>query len=174
MSVNLTTERLLLRPYEPDDLTDFYAMVSDPEVVRFEPYDAMSLREAEACLRERMTEDFTAVVRREDGRMIGNVYLAHRSFESMELGYVFARAAWGHGYATEACGAAVEAAFARGVHRVFAECNPENAASWRLLERLGFRREGLLRQNVFFRRDGDGRPVWQDTCVYARLWEDGR
>ena len=174
MSVNLTTERLLLRPYEMEDLPDFYTMVSDSEVVRFEPYDAMSLREAEACLRERMTEDFTAVVRREDGRMIGNVYLAHRPFESMELGYVFARAAWGCGYATEACGAAVEAAFARGVHRVFAECNLENAASWHLLERLGFRREGLLRQNIFFRRDGDGRPVWQDTCVYARLWEDGR
>ena len=68
----------------------------------------------------------------------------------------------------------MEAAFARGVHRVFAECNPENAASWHLLERLGFRREGLLRQNIFFRRDGDGRLVWQDTCVYARLREDGR
>ena len=172
--MHLTTERLLLRPYEMEDLPDFYAMVSDSEVVRFEPYDAMSLKEAEACLRERMTEDFAAVVRREDGRMIGNVYLAHRPFESMELGYVFARAAWGRGYATEACGAAVEAAFARGVHRVFAECTPENAASWHLLERLGFRREGLLRQNIFFRRDSDGRPVWQDTCVYARLWEDGR
>ena len=172
--MHLTTERLLLRPYEMEDLPDFYAMVSDSEVVRFEPYDAMSLKEAEACLRERMTEDFTAVVRRVDGRMIGNVYLAHRPFESMELGDVFARAAWGYGYATEACGAAVEAAFARGVHRVFAECNPENAASWHLLERLGFRREGLLRQNIFFRRDSDGRPVWQDTCVYARLWEDGR
>ena len=172
--MHLTTERLLLRPYEMEDLPDFYAMVSDSEVVRFEPYDAMSLKEADACLRERMTEDFAAVVRREDGRMIGNVYLAHRPFESMELGYVFARVAWGHGYATEACGAAVEAAFARGVHRVFAECNLENAASWHLLERLGFRREGLLRQNIFFRRDGDGRPVWQDTCVYARLWEDGR
>ena len=170
----LTTERLLLRPYALDDLMDFHAMVSDPEAVRFEPYDVMNLREAEACLRERMTEDFTAVVCRADGRMIGNVYLANRPFESMELGYVFARAAWGYGYATEACGAAVEAAFARGVHRVFAECNPENAASWHLLERLGFRREGLLRQNIFFRRDSDGRPVWQDTCVYARLWEGGR
>lgn len=41
--MNGTTERLLLRPYEPKDLTDFYAMVSDSEVVRFEPYDAMSL-----------------------------------------------------------------------------------------------------------------------------------
>ena len=44
--MHLTTERLLLRPYEMEDLPDFYAMVSDSEVVRFEPYDAMSLREA--------------------------------------------------------------------------------------------------------------------------------
>ena len=170
--MKLATERLLLRPYALDDLMDFHAMVSDPEVVRFEPYGVMNLQEAEACLRGRMTEDFTAVERREDGRMIGNVYLASRPFESMELGYVFARDAWGHGYAAEACRALMDHAFSRGVHRIFAECSPVNTASRRLLERLGFRQEGLLRQNIYFNRNAAGQPVWQDTCIYALLREE--
>jgi len=55
------------------------------------------------------------------------------------------------------------------MHRVVAHCNPENTASWRLLEKIGFRREGLLRQDVFFRRDAGGEPLWADTCVYALL-----
>ena len=60
-------------------------------------------------------------------------------------------------------------AFQKGVHRVFAECDPQNPASWRLLEALGFKREGHLRQNVYFWEDGDGRPVWKDTYVYGLL-----
>ena len=57
------------------------------------------------------------------------------------------------------------------MHRVVAHCNPQNTASWKLLEKIGLQREGLLRQNVFFRRDVSGEPLWTDTCVYARLRE---
>ena len=60
-------------------------------------------------------------------------------------------------------------AFAAGVHRIYAECDPENENSWRLLERLGFSREAHLRQNVYFWKDTDGNPIWKDTYVYARL-----
>ncbi len=50
-----------------------------------------------------------------------------------------------------------------------AQCNPANTASWRLLERIGFVREGHLRRNIFFRRDVEGRPIWQDTFEYGRI-----
>lgn len=60
-----------------------------------------------------------------------------------------------------------------GVHRVIAHCDPANVPSWRVLERIGFVREGLLRQNVFFRRDPAGRPIWKDTCEYGLLGEPG-
>jgi len=55
------------------------------------------------------------------------------------------------------------------VHRVIAQCNPANIASWRVLEKIGFVREGHLRMNIFSRCDGDGRPLWQDTLEYGLL-----
>ena len=167
------TNRLILRRYRESDLQDLYEYLSDPEVVAFEPYKPMTLEETKENLAWRIsTEEMIAVEEKATGKMIGNVYLANRPFESMELGYVFARGAWGHGYAAEACRALVDRAFSRGVHRIFAECNPVNTASRRLLERLGFRQEGLLRQNIYFSMDAAGQPVWQDTCVYALLGED--
>ena len=166
----MQTERLLLRRFRPEDFADFLACFSDPEVVRFEPYDPMSAKEARDALQCRIDSDeFLAVERLADGRMIGNVYLGKREFRALELGYVFRRDCWGHGYAQESCAAAVEAAFAEGIHRVFSECDPENAASWRLLERLGFAREAHLHQNVFFRTDPAGHPIWKDTFIYSRL-----
>ncbi len=65
--------------------------------------------------------------------------------------------------------ALIRDAFSRGVHRIYAECDPRNEASWKLLERLGFAREAHFRQNVFFWRDGNNNPVWKDTYVYGIL-----
>ena len=65
------------------------------------------------------------------------------------------------------------AAFAGGAHRIYAECDPRNEASWRLLERAGMNREAHFRQNLFFRRAADGSPVWKDTYVYAMLKAEG-
>ncbi len=61
-----------------------------------------------------------------------------------------------------------------GTHRVYAECDPRNTASWKLLERSGLRREAHFRQNIRFRKDAAGEPVWKDTCVYAVLSSDVR
>ena len=62
--------------------------------------------------------------------------------------------------------------FRDGAHRVYAECDPRNLPSWRLLERLGFRREAHFRQNLYFRKDAGGAPIWKDTYVYALLESD--
>ena len=59
------------------------------------------------------------------------------------------------------------------MHRVVAECNPQNVASERVMQCLGMRREGYLRQNVFIERDAiTGEPLWQNTLVYAILREE--
>ena len=63
----------------------------------------------------------------------------------------------------------MEKEFSNGVHRVYAECDPRNECSWKLLEKLGFTKEALFRQNVYFVKDEQGNPIWQDTYVYARL-----
>ena len=110
--------------------------------------------------------------RREDGRLLGNVCLARREFDARELGFLFHRRYWGQGYAREACEALVRRAFREGAHRIYAECDPQNAASWQLLERLGVRREAHLRGNLFFWRDENGAPLWKDTYVYGKLRTD--
>jgi RimJ/RimL family protein N-acetyltransferase len=56
-----------------------------------------------------------------------------------------------------------------GARRIIAMCNPKNDASWRLLERLKFRREGLLLKNIYFKTDDKKEPIWLDTYEYALL-----
>lgn len=164
------TKRLILRRYREADLMDLYEYLSDPEVVKFEPYHPMTLEEVTENLAWRIsTEEMIAVELKETGKMIGNVYLGKRDFDSLELGYVFSAAYWGKGYARESCQALVEKAFREGTHRIFAECDPENESSWRLLERLGFLREGHLRQNVYFWKDVQGNPIWKDTYIYGKI-----
>lgn len=169
----METKRLILRKYEAGDLQDLYEYLSDPEVVKFEPYKPMTKAETEENLAWRIgTDEMIAVELKENHRMIGNVYLGKREFDSLELGYVFNRAYWGKGYAYESASVLVELAFQKGIHRIYAECDPLNMASWKLLEKLGFQREGLFRKNVFFWKDENGLPIWKDTYVYAKLAEE--
>lgn len=55
------------------------------------------------------------------------------------------------------------------MNRIFAECDPMNINSWKLLESMGFEREAHLKQNVYFWTDEQGQPVWKDTYIYAMV-----
>lgn len=166
----IETPRLILRRYKESDLEGLHQYLSDPEVVRFEPYRTMDMEETKAELQRRMaSHEMIAVELKDTGRLIGNVYLGRRDFEALELGFVFNREYWGRGLASESCRAVIGQAFSDGAHRIFAECDPENENSWRLLEALGFRREGHLLQNVYFWTDESGRPLWKDTYIYGKL-----
>lgn len=172
METRMETERLILRRYEASDLQDLYEYLSDPEVVKFEPHKPMTRAEAEENLAWRIgTDEMIAVELKENHKMIGNIYLGKRDFASLELGYVFHRAYQGKGYAYESTRFLTELAFKQGTHRIYAECDPLNTASWKLLERLGFEREAFFKKNVFFWKDEEGAPIWKDTYVYAKLSE---
>lgn len=164
------TQRLILRRYIENDLQDLYEYLSNPEVVKHEPYKPMSFEEVKDNLSWRVTTDeMIAVELKSSRKMIGNVYLGKRDFESLEIGYVFNQNYWGTGYAKEGCSVLIEQAFSSGIHRIFAECDPENSSSWKLLEKLEFRREAHLKQNVYFWRDENDKPIWKDTYIYSRL-----
>lgn len=164
------TERLLLRRYRKEDLQDLYEYLSDEQVLRYEPYLPMNMEEAAENLEWRISaEEMVAVELKSINKMIGNIYLAKRDYEAFEIGYVFNKQYWGNGYAAESCRALICKVFSEGAHRIFAECDPCNSASWRLLESLGFEREAHYRQNVYFWKDEHGKPIWKDTFVYAIL-----
>lgn len=167
------TERLILRRYQKEDIQDLFEYLSDEEVVKYEPYKPMTFEEAKGNLEWRIsTDEMIAAELKKSHKMIGNVYLGRRDFDTLEMGYVFNRSYWGHGYAAESCNALIRQAFSNGVHRVYAECDPDNKNSWKLLEALGFRREAHFRKNVYFWKDETGKAIWKDTYVYAKLKDD--
>ena len=177
--MNLETPRLLIRRFTPDDWQDLYDYLSQEEVVRFEPYEVFTIDDCKLEAAKRAADEcFWAVCLKNCGKLIGNVYLSKLDYGTWGLGFVFNANYQGFGYATEAAQTVVDNAFKNGdAHRVAAMCNPQNEPSWRLLERLGMRREGHLLKNIYFKSDHDGSPIWQDTYEYAILnseWIDNR
>jgi len=167
----IETERLSIRPFKPGDWPDLHEYLSQEAVVQYEPYGIFT---EEASRREALSRSqnsaFWAVCLKGCGKLIGNLYLARREFDAWELGFVFNQNYQGKGYATEAAFALVDDVFRnRQAHRVIALCNPLNTPSWKLLERLHMRREGCLLQNVYFKKDASGLPIWVDTFEYGIL-----
>ncbi len=148
--------RVVVRPVAEADLADLMAVNGDDEVARFLPYESWrSADDGRAWLaRMKKVEDAgtgvqLVVIDKASGRAIGSCLLFRLEPASAraELGYVLGRQSWGQGLMHEALVALISHAFgALGLRRLEAEVNPLNAASCRLLERLGFRNEGLLRQ----------------------------
>ena len=166
------TDRLILRRYKKSDLSDLYEYLSDKEVVKFEPYKPMNMQDAENSLDWRIsTDEMVAVELKSNHKMIGNVYLGKRDFDALEIGYVFNQKYWGKGYAKESCMELIKLAFSDGIHRIYAECDPQNTSSWRLLEKLGFEREAHLRKNIYFWKNEENMPIWKDTFILTKLNE---
>lgn len=170
----METARLKLRHFFPDDWQDLFEYLSQEEVVKFEPYDVFTLEQAkQEAISRSNNPDFWAVCLQDTGKLIGNVYLAEQAFDTWELGYVFNRTYQGKGYATEAIKVLIDDVFTtHKARRIIAMCNPLNTASWKLLERLNMRREGHLIKNIYFFKDENGLPIWQDTYEYAILKEE--
>lgn len=176
----IETERLLLRPLTRGDVDAVHAYRSREDVTRF-MFDFPMTREACAeavqarvgmtSWAEEGDKLFLAVERRSDGAMMGEVVLILRSVPSQqaEVGYTFHPDFFGQGYATEASRKLVALAFeVAGVHRVYARCHPENEASWRVMERLGMRREAHFRGHNFVKGE------WDEELVYAILEDEWR
>jgi RimJ/RimL family protein N-acetyltransferase len=169
--MELTTTRLLLRPFRADDLTDLHAVVADPEMSRWAPDPIPDTSVFLGYSLEYETEKPRrhwrfAVVRRADGKLIGSAELHIESPEHRRgaMGYLIAAAAQGQGYATEAAQAVLDFGLTgAGLHRITATCDPENAGSVRVLEKIGMTREGLLRDHYLIRGE------WRDRVTFAKL-----
>jgi len=175
----IESDRLIVRRFAEDDWRDLYEYLSLPETYEFEPGAPVGEDEARSLASERTRgETFYAVRLKDGGKMIGHVYLGPEGppeYATYELGYIFNPAYCRKGYCTESSALVLDRAFGElGAHRVVAYCDPRNLASWRVLEKLGMRLEGLFRQRAFFRRGPDGAPLWHDCRAYAMLAEDRR
>jgi [ribosomal protein S5]-alanine N-acetyltransferase len=153
----LRTERLTLRPFADADVNALFALHSSASGLRYwdsPPWSERSRADRFIALSRQLEQDGTgarvAVERESDGTFLGWCGLVrwNPDYRSASLGYCLDEAAWGHGYATEAAGALLQWAFGTlDLNRVQAETDTRNGASARVLEKLGFVREGTLRED---------------------------
>jgi len=146
----LVTDRLRLRALSVDDADALFPTLSDAALMTWwssAPHN--SVEETRAYFAPRIDREgwrCWAITLAGDDTALGWVAAGEKRQGGVtEIGYLLARAHWGKGIAAEAVSAVIDRLFAEGQRRVFADTDPENAASLALLERLGFQREGYLR-----------------------------
>jgi len=164
----LQTDRLRLRPFTDADAEALYALHSNAFVLRYwdgPPWTEPSRAEGFIARCRQLEEEGTGARLAIDGgpdtAFLGWCALTrwNPDYRSAALGYCLGHAAWGHGYATEAAGALLRWAFdALDLNRVQAEADTRNAASARVLEKLGFVLEGTMREDCIV--DGEVSDSW--------------
>ena len=152
----LATPRTVLRHPTAADVPALYEIFRDQEVTRYWSWTAYEHPAQAAALLAEIDELFDertlfqwGIARRDDDRLVGTatLFAIEPANRRGEIGFALGRAAWGQGLMREALGALFDFAFDRlALHRLEADVDPRNARSLAVLERLGFRREGLLRE----------------------------
>jgi RimJ/RimL family protein N-acetyltransferase len=150
--------RLSLRPVEPEHRDALFAIHADDEIARYLPYGAWRTpADADAWferIRKRQEQDGLVqfvIIERQSQKVIGCCLLfgVDKVHGRAEIGYVLGRPHWGAGFMREALSSLLNFAFADlGLRRIEAQTDPLNAASNRVLLRLGFKQEGLLRERA--------------------------
>ena len=159
--MEIVTSRLKLRSARADDLEAMHAVLSDPRATRWwstPPHD--SVEQTVAWLDSMIANgpDNPDFVIERDGMVIGKAGF----WKLPEVGYILHPDHWGQGFAGEAVEAAIGHVFAtRDIEELTADVDPENAASIRLLERLGFNRTG------FAERTWNIGGEWKNSLYYG-------
>jgi len=170
----LRSERLLLRDFRDDDYDAVHAYATDLDVVRYMTWGPNSEAETRDFLKRAQSnteldprvEFELAVIREDKEELIGGIGLHVEGSKAM-LGYCYSRSAWGQGYATEAGRVLMDFGFrSLGLHRIWACCDPENAGSIRVLQKLGMKQEGHLKHDCQIRGE------WRDNLLFGILEDD--
>ena len=173
----IRTERLLLREFRESDFEDVQAYAGDPAVARFMDWGP-NTREQTVEFMGRKLEEQTrwprdevtlAVEHAADERVIGSIRLAVSDRDNLagDFGYSLNSEYWRQGYATEASAALIDVGFkVLGLHRIWAECDVQNVASWGVMEKLRMRREAHIRDGKLIK------DLWRDRYVYGLLADE--
>jgi ribosomal-protein-alanine N-acetyltransferase len=150
----ITTPRLVMRWVSEDDIDALYEIFSDPKVVRYWSSGPFTDREAAVTMQHDIAEGNLkdlmwkwGLALRDTNKLIGTLFNLSLSNGRAEIGYAMGSAYWGKGYMNEALTALIVHAFdVVNLRRLEADVDPRNTPSVRTLERLGFQREGFLRE----------------------------
>lgn len=173
----IQTDRLLLREFVLADEADVHEFAGDPIVSRYTDWGPNTPDVTHEVVLSRLEQQQKwpreeinlAIELRDTGKVIGAIGLRISDYEHgiADFGYVLNREFWNQGLITEAAHAVVERAFfAYNLHRLIATCDSRNVGSIRVMEKIGMRREG------YFRRDVYQKGEWRDSYLYAILDND--
>jgi ribosomal-protein-alanine N-acetyltransferase len=177
--MELVTERLIMREFQPDDWPATLAYQVEPLYLRYYAWTDRTPQAVQefvqmflAQQQERPRTKFQlALALKSSGQLIGNCGIRMDSPDAHEadIGYELSPHYWGQGYATEAAHAILKFGFTQlHVHRIWSWCMADNAGSAHVLEKIGMQPEGRLRDKEYFK----GR--WWDTLLYAILDHEWR
>lgn len=172
----IETERLVIKPLAIDDADSLLEIFSDLEVMRYwntAPWttiqDSLDFINESNDSMQRQESLILGVYLKSTGDLVGKCMLFSydRGSKRAEIGFGLGRSCWGKGYINEAGEALIQYGFSSlGLRRIEAEIDPDNQSSANALEKLGFSREGLLRQ----RWEVNG--IVSDSAMYGRLISD--
>ena len=177
----IETPRLHLRDFIEPDWKALHEYAKDKEVVKYLQWGPNSEEQSVNFLRAIIAEHRSAgskrrnyalaIVMKEEDRLVGGVRLTVQQPEHRngDIGYVLRRDHWGRGIVTEAASAILDFGFTKlGLHRIYATCALANAPSARVLEKIGMKREGQLREHRFEKGE------WVTSYLYSILHREWR
>lgn len=168
------TERLMIRPFKPNDLDDVFSIYNNDDTCRYLLHDRWTHENKRKEFSQKLENDVLtgetplnlAVVN--DVKVIGDLSVWYTGMkDTVEIGYSFSKEASGKGYATEAVSGLVKKLFVElNVHRIQANLDARNEASQKLCERVGMRKE------AHFIHDFWNKGEWTSSIVYGMLYSD--
>jgi [ribosomal protein S5]-alanine N-acetyltransferase len=168
------TDRLILRDFIEEDYQAIHEYASDPEVVKYMPFGPNTEQETMIFINTVLAHqkekpcfsyDF-ALICKPDNSLIGScrIKITNVEHKEGEIGYILNRSYWNRGYMTEAAQRVVSFGFKElRLHRIYATCDPDNTGSYRVMEKIGMKREGYLREYKLFK------GVWRDFLLHSIL-----
>ena len=166
----LKSDRLTLREFTPDDHEAVLSYASDPEILKYIPWEIYTPKDAQNSVKQKISAQKQdpryvyelAIIY--DDKLIGECYLSMTNYREADLGFCIHRDYWGKGIATETSQILLKFGFQDlNLHRIIATCDPKNKASTRVLEKSGLRKEGHFKEHKHMRGN------WRDSYFYAIL-----
>ncbi len=173
----ITTQNFIIRPFEKKDLMTFASYRSLESIARYQSWTNYTYQDAVELFESMDYSTFgtvgqwyqLAISSIEHDELVGDLAIHFIDAEQVEIGFTVAPEFQGKNVATEAVSGLLKYLFGcLGKHRVVATTDADNQASHKLLEKLGFRREGHFIQNIFFK------GAWGDEYQYALLHSESR
>ncbi|TWT27157.1 GNAT family N-acetyltransferase [Planomicrobium sp. CPCC 101110] len=182
MNIELEGGRFYLRELAENDWAAVHDYASQEIVSRYQPWGPNSEEDSRKFVNDSLmdaakdprTRFVFAIVLKDTEKLVGagEFNLRDRANKAGEIGYIINPAFWGQGIATEAASRLIDFGFKElGLHRIYATCDPENAASQKVLEKIGLVKEGWMRENLLMNNG------WRDSLLYSVLeheWHSGK